>query len=92
MANGDIAPPFLTSAINGSVQLHAPAASTPGEQPPLPFWIGGWVGPRASLDAVEKRKILPCREKNPECPIAGITQNLLEFITTIYFDSPTLHE
>jgi hypothetical protein len=25
-------------------------------------WIGGWVGPRIGMDAVEKRKILHCRE------------------------------
>jgi hypothetical protein len=29
-------------------------------------WIRGWVGSRASLDAVEKRKIsCPCQELNP---------------------------
>jgi hypothetical protein len=29
-------------------------------------WIGGWVGPRAVLDAVVKRKIpIPRRESNP---------------------------
>jgi hypothetical protein len=32
-------------------QLHCPATLTPG--------IGGWVGFRAGLGAVEKRKILP---------------------------------
>jgi hypothetical protein len=26
---------------------------------PDTLWIGGWVGPRAGVDAVEKRKILP---------------------------------
>jgi hypothetical protein len=34
---------FLTSALVGG-QLHAPAT----------HWIGGWVGPRASLGDVEK--------------------------------------
>jgi hypothetical protein len=30
-------------------------------------WIGGWVGPIASLDAMEKRKIsFPCQEPNPD--------------------------
>jgi hypothetical protein len=29
-------------------------------------WIGDWLGPRAGLDAVEKRKIsCPCRDSNP---------------------------
>jgi hypothetical protein len=27
-------------------------------------WTGGWVGRRASLDIVAKRKILPCQELN----------------------------
>jgi hypothetical protein len=40
-----------------SGELHAPAALTPGEEPPGTNWIGGWVGPRAVLDAVLKRKI-----------------------------------
>jgi hypothetical protein len=45
-----------------SGQLHAPAALPPG--------IGGWVGPRAGLDAVLKRKIpSPCRKSNPNHPI-----------------------
>jgi hypothetical protein len=39
-----------------SGQLHAPAA-LPGEIVPGTHWIGGWVGPRAVLDTVVKRKI-----------------------------------
>jgi hypothetical protein len=35
--------------MEGSGQLHAPAAGT--------HWIGGWMGPRAVLAAVVKRKI-----------------------------------
>jgi hypothetical protein len=30
-------------------------------------WIGGWVGPRAGLDVVDKRKIFHCQEWNPGC-------------------------
>jgi len=53
-----------------SDQLHAPAALPPGKEPPGTHWIGGWVGPRAVLDAVEKRKIpSPRRESNPDHPI-----------------------
>jgi hypothetical protein len=38
---------------------------TPGEIVPGTHWIEGWVGPRASLDTVEKRKIsCPCQESN----------------------------
>jgi hypothetical protein len=39
---------------------------TPWEIVPGTHWIGGWVGPRAGLDAMEKRKIsFPCWESNP---------------------------
>jgi hypothetical protein len=41
-----------------SGQLHAPAALPPGKQPPGTHWIGGWVGPRACLDDLDKRKFL----------------------------------
>jgi hypothetical protein len=30
----------------------------PGERAPGPLWIGGWLGPRAGLNAMEKRNIL----------------------------------
>jgi hypothetical protein len=30
----------------------------PGERAPVTHWIGGWVGPKAGLDDVEKRKFL----------------------------------
>jgi hypothetical protein len=38
-----------------SGQLHTLAAFTPGEEPPITHWIGGWVGTRAILDVVVKR-------------------------------------
>jgi hypothetical protein len=47
-----------------SGQYHAPAALPPGKEPHSTHWIGGWVGPRISLDDVEKRKMLHCREWN----------------------------
>jgi hypothetical protein len=31
----------------------------PRERAPGTHWIGGWVGPRTSLDVVEKRNIMP---------------------------------
>jgi hypothetical protein len=52
-----------------SGQVHGPAALPPGNAPGT-HWIGGWVGPRAILDAVVKRKIPnPRRESNPTTPI-----------------------
>jgi len=40
-----------------SGQLHAPAALLLRERAPGIHWLGGWVGPRAVLDAVVKRNI-----------------------------------
>jgi hypothetical protein len=40
-----------------SGQFHAPA-----DLPPGTHWIGGWVGPRAGLDDVKKRKFLTLPE------------------------------
>jgi len=53
-----------------SGQLHAPAALLPGKKTPGTHRTGGWVNPRAVLDAMAKRKILsPCRDSNPQsCP------------------------
>jgi hypothetical protein len=45
---------FLTSALFGSEW----SASRPSRFTPGTHWIGGWVGPRAGRDDVEKRKIL----------------------------------
>jgi hypothetical protein len=51
--------------VNG--QLHAPAALSRIKITGV-HWIGGWVGPRAGLDALEKKEICPFRESNPGCP------------------------
>jgi hypothetical protein len=64
----------LTSALDrGEWSASRPGCFTPRERPPVTHWIGGWVGPRAVLDAaVVKRKIpSPRREsnhKNPDRP------------------------
>jgi hypothetical protein len=67
--SGGIAPIFLTSALDrGERSPSWPFLFVPGERAPRAHWIGGWVGPTAELNAVEKRQILPCRESNPGCP------------------------
>jgi hypothetical protein len=48
----------LTSALDGCEwSASCPGRFTPVERVPGTHWIGGWVGPRAVLDAVVKRKI-----------------------------------
>jgi hypothetical protein len=62
---GNIAPLFLTSALDGgewSASRHG--RLTPRERAPDIHWKGGWVGTIAFLDAVENRKIsCPCRNR-----------------------------
>jgi hypothetical protein len=53
---------------------------TPGERTPGTHWIGGWVGPRAGLDAGARRKILcPCRGSNPDRPARSQTLYCLSY-------------
>jgi hypothetical protein len=61
----------LTSALDGSEwSASRTGRFTPRERAPGAHSIGGWVGPRAVLDAVVKRKIPgPRRESNPITPI-----------------------
>jgi hypothetical protein len=48
----------LTSALDGGEwSASRPCRFNPRERAPGTHWIGGWVGPRADLDAVVKRKI-----------------------------------
>jgi len=56
----------LTSAIDGGEWTASRSSRfTTRERAPGTHWIRGWVGPRACLDAVVKRKIpSPCRDSN----------------------------
>jgi hypothetical protein len=50
---------FLTSAlVGGEWSASRPDRFIPGERAPDTHWIGGWMGPRAGLDAVVERKFL----------------------------------
>jgi hypothetical protein len=51
---------FLTSALDGGEWLASrPGRFTPRERAPGTHLIGGWMGARAGLDAVVRRKIIP---------------------------------
>jgi hypothetical protein len=57
-------------------QLHAPASLHLGKEPPNILWIGGWVGYRADLDAVAKRKIIingPARNQTPIVQLVALS-------------------
>jgi hypothetical protein len=67
---------FLTSALDGGEWSASRLCRfTPSERAPGTHWIGGWVGSRAFLDAVAKRKIpspaenrtLEPRSSSPQC-------------------------
>jgi hypothetical protein len=61
----------LTSALDGGEWTASrPGRFTPREIAPVTHWIRGWVGTRAVLDVVAKRKIpRPFREWNTRTPI-----------------------
>jgi hypothetical protein len=56
-----------TSKLNGGEWSDSSTGHfTPREGAHFTLWVGGWVGPRASLDAVVKRRIpSPCWDSNP---------------------------
>jgi hypothetical protein len=66
-----------------SGQIHALAALPPGKRGPDTHWTGGWVGPRAGLDNVEKMKTLHRREAITDGP-AGSLSFHLELTLRIY--------
>jgi hypothetical protein len=64
--SGGIAPPYFTSILDGGEwSASRPFRFTPREIAPRAHWIGGWVGPRVDLDAVEKGQILPLSRIKP---------------------------
>jgi hypothetical protein len=79
----------LTSALDGGEwSASRPGHFTPRERAPGTHWIGGWVGPRAVLDVVVKRKIpSPSRESIPRTPIVQpVDQSYTDWaITALFF-------
>jgi hypothetical protein len=79
----------LTSALDGGEWSDSRTGRfTPRERAPCTHWIGGWVGPRAVLDAVVKRKIPSShRESNPRTPIVQtLAQRYTDWAITTLWD------
>jgi hypothetical protein len=45
----------------------------PMENIPCTHWVGGWLNPRVSLDAVKKIKSYPWQVSNPRCPACSLS-------------------
>jgi hypothetical protein len=75
----------LTSALHGGEwSASRPGRFTPRERAPGTHWIRSWMGPRAVLDAVVKRKIpSPRRKSNPRTPIGGTTDTYRSFLCVL---------
>jgi hypothetical protein len=71
VGNGGIAPRILDLGTRWRwVISFTPQPLYPQERTPGIHWIGGWVSPRAGLDAGVRRKIpSPYRDSNPPPPI-----------------------
>jgi hypothetical protein len=67
--------------------LH-PGQFTSGERALDTHCVGGWVGPRASLDALEKKNLVPARNQTPtvHCIILQINFVLFCFIFAPFFE------
>jgi len=65
---------------------------TPRERAPSIYWIGGWEGARAGLDAVVKIKIpSPCRDSNPNHPIRTYQNCNHEVKISLNLTNPCYH-
>jgi hypothetical protein len=71
-------------------QFHVPGHFSLWGRAPVTHWIGGWVGPRAGLEAVakeEKSLLCPYGEWNPGRPARNLVTILTELsrLSTQYY-------
>jgi hypothetical protein len=75
----------LTSVLDGGDLLAShPGRFTPSEGAPSTHWIGRWVGPSTSLDAVGKRKILTPAENRTPIQYETYIASRIQTTTPIY--------
>jgi hypothetical protein len=71
--------PAFQSQLDGGEWLASRSGRfTPRERAPGTHWIGGWVGPRAGLDAVLRNIPYPCRESKTGGPARSLDTELPE--------------
>jgi hypothetical protein len=76
----------LTSALHRSEwSASRPGRFTPRERAPDTHWIGGWVGPRAVMDTLVKRKLPSLRQElNPRTLIVhSVAQRYTDWAITV---------
>jgi hypothetical protein len=67
--SGSIAPPFLTSALEGGEwSASRPGRFTPREIVTSAHWIWGWWAPEPVWTLWRREESYPCRESNPGRP------------------------
>jgi hypothetical protein len=85
--SGGIAPHFLVTVLDGGeLSASRPGHFAPRERAHGTHWIGGWVGPGAGLDAVEKRKMLPLPGTEPGRPIRNPSLHRLSYPDSYHRD------
>jgi hypothetical protein len=79
--SGDIAPPFLTSALDGGEwSISLPCRFIPADTGPCTRRVGGWMGHTAGLDVMEKKEILSLLEIEP-CLLGHPARSLIAILT-----------
>jgi hypothetical protein len=64
---------FLNFVLEGGLwSASCSCCYTPGERASSTCLVGGWVGPRDGLDAVEERNICSCQESNPNSMLSRL--------------------
>jgi hypothetical protein len=65
---------FLAPAlVEVSCQLQIPFTLLPGNTAPATHWMGGWVSPRTSTDAVAESHSAPTRKRKPVFQYVAVT-------------------
>jgi hypothetical protein len=72
---------FLTSPLGDEWSASRPGSFNPRKR----VRTTHWVGPRADLDVMEKKKMpCPCRELNPRCPARSPLLLLLLLLIRVF--------